>query len=255
VERGSDPAVATFFAADEPFAAGATAALGADVARHARVLRLGTGSTVRLVDGAGNRASGTVVRLATEALTVMIDTVETLPSAPDVHLMLPVADRDRMLWLAEKCAELELTSWRPVLWRRSRSVKPRGEGPMFAARVRARMTSALEQSASARLPAMYPEATLERAIAAVSSSAPEKGTRVFLDRSGGPISEHEFRSPVTLAVGPEGGLEEEEKDALTAAGFVARSLGSSILRFETAAIAALAIARVALAPSSHHHAD
>jgi 16S rRNA (uracil1498-N3)-methyltransferase len=34
-------------------------------------------------------------------------------------LLAPVADRDRMLWLAEKTVELGLTSWRPVVWRRS----------------------------------------------------------------------------------------------------------------------------------------
>ena len=252
MERASDASVATFFASDEPFAAGFTASLGADVARHARVLRLGTGSAVHLVDGAGQRAAATILRLAGETMTVMIEHVETLPAAPEVHLLLPVADRDRMLWLAEKSAELALTSWRPVLWRRSRSVKPRGEGPMFEARVRARMAAALEQSGGARLPAMYPEATPERALAAMPSRD-EGGTRAFLERAGAPIYAHAFRAPVTLAVGPEGGFEDAEKAALAASGFLSLSLGETILRFETAAISALAIARAALAQSSHGH--
>ena len=50
-------------------------------------------------------------------------------------------------------------------------------------------------------------------------------------------------TPVTIAVGPEGGLEAGEVAALTAAHFLPVRLGGNILRFETAAIAALAIIR------------
>ena len=121
---------------------------------------------------------------------------------------------------------------------------------MFEARVRARMAAALEQSGGARLPSMYPEATPERALAAMPSRD-DPGTRAFLDRTGAPIFAHAFRGPVTLAVGPEGGFEDAEMSALAASGFVALSLGETILRFETAAISALAIARAALAHTSH----
>ena len=55
-----------------------------------------------------------------------------------------------------------------------------------------------------------------------------------------------FTPPVTLAIGPEGGLEEGEMEELVAAGFLPVGVGGNILRFETAAVAALAIARCAL---------
>ena len=58
------------------------------------------------------------------------------------------------------------------------------------------------------------------------------------------------RSPLTLALGPEGGLEPAERDALRGAGFVPVSLGDRTLRFETAGLAALAIVRAALTASS-----
>jgi 16S rRNA (uracil1498-N3)-methyltransferase len=99
---------------------------------------------------------------------------------------------------------------------------------------------------------MHPEATLERAMAALPASAPQSGSRVYLERTGEPILSQSFRNPTVIAVGPEGGLEDSEKTTLAAAGFVAVSLGQTILRFETAAIAALALARVALAPPSSH---
>jgi 16S rRNA (uracil1498-N3)-methyltransferase len=51
------------------------------------------------------------------------------------------------------------------------------------------------------------------------------------------------KAPVTLALGPEGGLEDAEKAELADAGFIPVSLGPGILRFETAGAAGAAIAR------------
>jgi 16S rRNA (uracil1498-N3)-methyltransferase len=89
-------------------------------------------------------------------VTVEIGEVEDVAPLPEVHLMVPVADRDRMLWLRKKRGARR-HQLAPVLWRRSRSVTPRGEGPMFGAKVRGRMISALEQSGGAHLPQIYPE--------------------------------------------------------------------------------------------------
>lgn len=234
--------VASFFVPDEVLAAGASVTLGEELMHHVRVLRLGVGATVSLLDGRGHRARGSLVRITRSAGTVDVESASEAPPPPPVHMVVPIADRERMMWLAEKCAELGATSWRPVLYRRSRSVKPRGEGQTFNGKLRARMGAALEQSGSAWLPALYPEATLTRAIGAL----PVVGPRFLLDTGGAPILEHAFVPPVTLAVGPEGGFEEEEKEELVAAGFVPVAMGGNILRFETAAVAALAIVRCSL---------
>lgn len=242
MERGGQPAIATFFAADAALSPGAQLALGESVARHLRARRLGTGTTVALVDGAGRRATALVVREAKDAVTVEVRQVTDTTPLPEVHLLVPVADRDRMLWLAEKVAELGVTSWRPVTWKRSRSVAPRGEGPMFAARVRGRMIAALEQSGGAHLPQLFPDATPSRALAAV----PSGGTRLVLDPAGPPVFGVPIRAPVTLALGPEGGLEPAEVADLGAAGFAPVSLGPGLLRFETAGAVGVAIARAIL---------
>lgn len=242
MERADHEGIATFFAADEPLQAGAVLTLGEQVARHVRALRCGPGHGVWLVDGLGHRASATIVRLSRDAVAAQVHAVEDVPPAPAVHLLVPVADKERMLWLAEKAAELGATSWRPVLWRRSRSVVPRGEGPSFARKVRARMAGALEQSGGAHLPMLFPEAPPERALAAVAES-----TRLVLDPSGPPVLTRTIGAAATIAVGPEGGLEVAELAQLEACGFQRVSLGSSILRFETAAVAALAVVRAVLA--------
>ena len=129
MERRDPASVATFFAPD-PLEAGQTSLLGEEVAHHMRVRRIEIGETVRLVDGVGGRARGVLRRLAKGSAHVEVGAeVEAVPHLLDVHLLVPVADRDRMLWLAEKVAELGVASWRPVVWRRSKSVSPRGEGP------------------------------------------------------------------------------------------------------------------------------
>lgn len=238
VERAQ---VATF-ASPAPLPDAGSVTLGEDAAHHMRVRRLELGVRLRLLDGEGRVADGVLVRLARSAAVVDIVEVEAREPLPPIHLLVPVADRDRMLWLAEKCAELALTSWRPVLWRRSRSVSPRGEGPGFQQKVRARMLAALAQSEGAWLPTLYPDATSERAIAAT----PE-GTRLLLDSDGEPLAAAALEGPVTLALGPEGGLEPDEHDRLVAGGFAPVSLGGNILRLETAGVAALAVVRAMLA--------
>ena len=52
-----------------------------------------------------------------------------------------------------------------------------------------------------------------------------------------------LESPVTIALGPEGGLTEEERAQFIRGGWRLVSLGANMLRFETAGIAALAIVR------------
>ena len=249
MERVDQAALSTFYApvALEP---GGTVTLGEDTAHHMRVARLAVGAPVGLVDGAGARAVGRLVRLSKAQALIEVDSVGRSEALAAVHMLIPIGDRDRMLWLAEKCTELALTSWRPVLWRRSRSVSPRGEGAAFQAKVRARMAAALAQCEGAYLPTTFPDATVDRAIAA----APP-GERWVLDPDGGPAASRVPAAPVTIALGPEGGLERVERDALVAAGFSRVSLGGNVLRFETAGVAALAVARALLAVHPQPYVD
>jgi 16S rRNA (uracil1498-N3)-methyltransferase len=242
----------TFFT-DDTFEAPGTVTLGEDAAHHMRVRRLETGVRVGLLDGAGTRGEGTLTQIAKRHATVVVDSVVQVEPVLPVHLMLPVADKDRMLWLAEKATELELASWRPVLYKRSKNVNPRGEGATFQQKVRARMASALEQSRGAWLPSVFPETTVEFAIAARAEGACfvlEQGGQGLFEALTPLIADSRERGAdapaVTLAVGPEGGFEESELEALRAAGFVAVSVGRSILRFETAALAGIAAVRAML---------
>lgn len=235
----------TAFFSPDPIPATGNATLGEDAAHHARVKRLDIGAPITLTDGAGTIATGSLIRIAKTQLTIEVERSEHVEAPQPVHLLVPIGDKDRMLWLAEKATELGIASWRPVMYKRSKSVSPRGEGLTFQAKVRSRMVSALEQSGGAWLPMMFPETTPPLAI----NATPAQGARILLDASGKPPVMQRLASPVTVALGPEGGLDQGEREALVAAAFTPVSLGSNILRFETAAIAGIAVARAALLSS------
>jgi 16S rRNA (uracil1498-N3)-methyltransferase len=243
VERTDRAPVATFFASD-PLIAGGTVTLSEEAAHHMRVARVAVGDCVALRDGAGKAAIGTLVKVSRASALIEVSETSEISRPAPIHLLAPVADRERMLWLAEKVTEMGVTSWRPVVWRRSKSVSPRGEGPTFQAKVHARMTSALIQSGSGWLPNIFPESTIERAVAAAPL-----GTRLMLAKDGEPIIRVPMKTPVTIAVGPEGGMEAAERDIFIGAAFLPVKLNDSTLRFETAGVAAVAIAAASLALS------
>lgn len=233
-------APAASFFLDARFIAGNIVALDDAAAHHARVKRLERGDVVRLTDGVGNVAFGQIVTLDKRAVKIEVDSIHRIPAPNAIHVRVPVGDRDRMLWLAEKATELGVASWQAVRFKRSASVSPRGEGASFAAKVHARMLSALEQSGGAWLPAISEDIGLD-ALVVTSSQAP-----LLLDVDGIPIGEaitnSRDRQPVVL-FGPEGGLDETEREQLIARGWQPVRLANTTLRFETAGIAAVAVLR------------
>lgn len=207
--------------------------LPAEAAHHLRVRRVREGARVGLTDGIGTLAEGVLLSAGRSDACVLIETTATVERPPEIHLLAPVSDRDRMLWLGEKAAELAVTSWTSVVWHRSRSVTPRGEGAVFREKLRARMTGALLQSGGAWLPQLRDDLSLPAALESAT------GERILLDRAGPRLVERIPDPPVTLAMGPEGGWEEEEYRAAQASGWRSASLGSTVLRFETAAVVGL----------------
>lgn len=227
--------------AEGPFAVGAEIPLDPDASHHAQVRRTRDGEAIRLVDGAGSVAAGTLVVRGKRAAAEVHDVTRVPPPSP-LELLVPVADRDRMLLAAEKAVELQVTAWRPVVFARSRSVTHRGEGERFREKVAARMRSALEQSGGGWLPVIHEETVAETAFRDADGAA----RRFILDEAGGPLLAHDFSpAPVTIAAGPEGGFEPTELELAGGAGWMSASLGRTTLRFETALIAAAAVIRAA----------
>jgi 16S rRNA (uracil1498-N3)-methyltransferase len=240
VERDRRAVAASFFLEAE-LASGITLALPEAAAHHARVKRMNVGDGVRLTDGKGLAAFGAITSLDKKAVHVDVSHVQQVAQPRPIQLCVPIGDRDRMLWLAEKATELGATTWQPVRFRRSASVSPRGEGEAFAEKVRLRMINALEQSGGAWLPRILPDVALD-ALSVNGAQQP-----ILLDPSGAPLPRllRPNREPVIL-FGPEGGIEADERARLAEAGWQTASLADTVLRFETAGVAALAVCRAQL---------
>ena len=231
--------VATFYAPGEwP----ERVVLDESASHHATVKRLAVGDSVRLTSGDGRRVHGSIAVLGKGRLEVDCEhaSLERVPAPPHVVLWAPVGDRDRMLLLAEKAVELGASSWRSIVYRRSRNVTPRGEGDAFREKLRRRMVAALEQAGAAWLPTIEPEA---EALGAIASGV--HGHAIVLDTFGAPIVDvlAEVHEPLVIACGPEGGFEPAERAAFDDRGWRAASVGPNVLRFETAGIAGLVLAR------------
>ena len=236
MEREHRPMITLFHAGE--ICAGEIA-LDDDAAHHIRVRRASVGDRVRLLDGRGAVGEGSLSSLGKTAATISLDRVSNLPMPTPLTALVPVADRDRMLLAAEKCAELQVTTWQPVYFARSRSVTPRGEGERFREKLVARMRSALEQSGGAWLPEVKQEVESADAWDTVARGA----TRLLLDASGEAFAKRVTSGPMAIAVGPEGGFERSEIDAAEQRGWTRASLGSTTLRFETAVVAGAAVIR------------
>ena len=237
MERDDRPAVACFYA-DRTLEDGALVALDDRVAHHANVRRVEAGDLVTITNGAGSIGRGRVARLAKRAMEVAIERVDHIAAPSELRLCAPIADRERMLWAAEKATELGVSSWQGVRFRRSASVTPRGEGPAFGEKLRARMIGALEQSCGAWLPRMLPDSTPID----LDTGA---GIKLVLDAGGDSLVDllSPRDSSFAVLIGPEGGIEGDELARLVADGWRPASLGSTTLRFETAVVAAVAVIR------------
>ena len=86
-------------------------------------------------------------------------------------------------------------------------------------------------------------------VVGLAVAAAPLGTRLILVRDGEPMAGVPMTGPITIALGPEGGIEQAEQNVFIGAAFLPVNLGDSTLRFETAGVAAVAIAAASLALS------
>jgi 16S rRNA (uracil1498-N3)-methyltransferase len=160
-------------------------------------------------------------------------------AAPAITLLLAVFKFDRMEWAIEKCTELGISQIVPVIARRT-DVHLAAAATKRTERWRRIALQASEQSRRAAPPEIAGPLKLQDAtkltgaprIILAESEEHARLREVLLPNSEGHI---------LLAVGPEGGWTDDELHLFQNAGWISASLGSTILRAETAAIAAVAV--------------
>lgn len=233
VAAPSPPQVAVF--ARGPFQAGGLVILDEDEAHHLKVRRVADGETIRLLDGRGAVATARAA-VEKERVTARIVATATVAQPPVTELLVGSGDRDRFLDLVEKATELGATRIVPVITEHVQGVATRfAAGHVDKALKRAR--EALKQCGAAWAPAVVAPVLLPDALKLVSARA----TRFMADGDGATLPPLRESDAVQWAIGPEGGFTEAERAILVNAGFKPVALGRFTLRFETAALAALAV--------------
>ena len=219
------------------------AAITGDHADHLiRVLRARVGQEFDIATGVVVRR-GRIVSIA--ATRVELELGEAVPAASPVNvtLLLAVFKFDRMEWAIEKCTELGVARIVPVVARRT-DTHLAAASAKRADRWRRLALQASEQSRRATPPEIAAAVKLK-----VATSLPG-ARRIVLAESENQTRLRDVLSSaegeIFLAVGPEGGWTEDELQLFQTAGWISASLGPTVLRAETAAIAATAIVISAL---------
>lgn len=201
------------------------------------VLRIRPGDEILVADGSGSEAVATIQGYTEGAVMLAVQAPQALATEPlrSVTIYAAVTKRDTFEWACQKATECGVTRIVPMIT--ERTVKPN----LNLVRVRAIVKEAAEQSGRGSVPEVessmpYLDAILERV-----------GGLKFIASTLGGQNLHEIEmgdEDVAILIGPEGGFSDKEEKEATDAGWQPISLGSRILRAETAvAISTYLLAR------------
>lgn len=201
-------------------------ALSEDIVHHVAVLRLGAGAPIVLFDGKGKRARATLV----DGAHARIDSVVHVDVARAITIAAPLLKGERQDWLVEKLCELGVAALQPIESART-VINELSDNKR--ARLERIVVAACKQSGRAdlmRIEAMVPLSALA-----------ERKPILLSPRATAPLID--VASAATLLViGPEGGFTDDEEAWLLGRGAIRARIDAPVLRAETAAIAAAAIA-------------
>lgn len=239
------PPVSRFFL--PPHCWSSDPALVGEEARHcAQVLRSSRGDIIEVFDGAGRRARAEILSVSKGRVALALDACA--PSGqvltPQIRLFQAIPKGKTMDLIVQKAVELGVAAIQPVITRHTVVRLEPGEALRKAEKWQRVALEACKQCGQNTLPEVGLPMPLAEALAASSpaslrvmaSLAP--GARPLRDLLRG-------QSPgcVDVLVGPEGDFSAEETAAAQAAGFLPATLGSIVLRAETAAFFTLGAMR------------
>lgn len=212
------------------------------------VVRAKPGERVVIVDNRLEAAYEAVLTAFSKTgLTLRVEQslAEATPLLPYATLAVALIKEQRWDWLLQKATELGIRAIQPLLADRSvvqLDLKDGGDIRRKRERWQAVTRSAAEQSEGL----FIPQVLMPLSVPDFCASAPTGRFRFLLQERGEDraplkslLTTVEPVQPVVFAIGPEGGWTDREIQAFSDAGFRQVSLGSRILRSETAAIAAM----------------
>lgn len=217
---------------------GNRAALTGDHARHlAQVLRAQVGQQFDLSTGAEIRR-GKIISVHPDRVEFELGEAIAQSEPAQITVVMSIFKFDRMEWAIEKCTELGVARILPVIAGRTEKHLAAAAAKR-AERWRRIVQQAAEQSRRTSVPEIAEPIKFKELLAVTGE------TRIVLSEMEQEVMlKHAIphdAGPVLLAFGPEGGWMEQELSAFREAGWKSASLGNTILRAETAVIAAVAV--------------
>jgi 16S rRNA (uracil1498-N3)-methyltransferase len=206
------------------------------------VRRLTAGDKVELFDGAGTVAVATIAATANKRVSLLVDEIKILPKPNQQQIVIAasIAKGDRFDWMIEKCTELGVGRISPVIFERTIR-QPRN--PNITRRWNSLAIAAAKQSGRAFLPQIDNTAALADVMKVLKRDFPQGEFLLGSPSADVPllIDQPLTSNGVIVFIGPEGGLTEQEQAFLKDNGVQSVRLADSILRIETAAVAAASV--------------
>jgi len=216
---------------------------------HLRVRRARDGERVALRDGAGLVGVGRIA-IVGKAWEVEVENAERLARPAALTLAVGAGDRERFGWLVEKAVELGATRIVPLVTARTGDVATRVRDT-HVEKLRRQALEATKQCGAAWAVEVDEPAALAAFIQRNEIERNQPGLHWLADAAGDVPPATLDGVAVTIVIGPEGGLEDQERAALLDAGFRPLALAAHTLRFETAALAAAAAITAARLRGTH----
>lgn len=220
---------------------GKTVLTGADGKHIVRSLRMVVGEPLTLCDGQGTDYACEIESISGDEVLVRVLSSCASISEPTVHVTvyqgLPKADK--MDSIVQKAVEIGAVAIVPVMTARCVSKPDEKSAQKKIERWQKISEEAAKQSGRGIIPRVEPLMSLKQA-----AQQAVKNSRVLLFYEGGGESLSKLISQasteISIFIGPEGGFEPEEVELIVSLGGKTATLGTRILRTETAPIAAIA---------------
>ena len=229
------------FFCPHPLQAGLSLDLPAETSRHIQVLRLQPGATITLFDGRGGEYAACILQMGRHTVSARIDSHQAQERESTVysHAVIGMPANERMDWLVEKATELGVARITPLM-------TAHGVLRLTAERAHKRQLhwqgiaqAACAQSGRNTLPQIdVPQNWLEW-LNHLPHGEGQARWMLSLSATSSVLDGLTHNRHVLLLSGPEGGLSREEEAQAIERGFLPVSLGSRVLRAETAPLAVL----------------
>lgn len=215
-------------------------ALDEEQSRHiAKSLRMRVGDMLTLTCGDGNDYGCIIDEINAGQVILSVCYKQANNSEPSVQVTLfqGVPKGDKMEDIIQKCTELGITAIKPVLTHRSVSRPDEKSAKKKQIRYQKIALEAAQQSGRGIVPEICEMQSLKKSIENDDSEL----KILFYEGGGEPLTkliDKNIKS-VSIYIGPEGGFESSEVELIKDNGGVVATLGSRILRTQTAPVAAL----------------